>query len=160
MGDALTQARERLAEIDAWLNEVRSVFPSAHPLVAELVSISTDALAEVDRLTALRTAPPQGVATHTSCSPSTPELTCARIVAWIRREADGLLPEMADQRPAEESAHRRGEWDAMTDIADAIERGDWRDAPLPPDPRDARIAALEAEVAGLRAVADTVVTRG
>ena len=49
---------------------------------------------------------------------------------------------------------------ALTKAADAIERGDWRDAPLPPDPRDARIAALEAEVAGLRAVADTVTGGG
>lgn len=68
----------------------------------------------------------------------------ARIAEWVRTQADESRVELGQQQPAEEPAYLRGEWIALTAIADAIERGDWYDAPLPPDARDARIAELEA----------------
>lgn len=74
----------------------------------------------------------------------------AAIVGWVRKEAT---------RRANTSEAAGNTGTAMTAAiqyaelwlaADAIERGEWHDGTLPPDPRDARIAELERDLAAYK----------
>lgn len=80
----------------------------------------------------------------------------AAIVGWVRRREEETRRELNAPGPAGETAHLRGQHWAYDVAADAIERGDWHDGTLPPDPRDARIAELQEQVARLRIDVDNM----
>jgi hypothetical protein len=124
----LTAAREALAEWDAMSEhdqEGGADFPDVDYLRAALARV-----AELEARNA--------TLEHLEASQHKARARdVAAIVAWLRGTADKLTG---------------NDYREYTLIADAIERGDWHDGVLPPDPRDERIKALEAEVASLRAV--------
>jgi hypothetical protein len=134
MSADLTQAREALATMDRWAGQAkdrnRDLTTHERYVLGEHLCA---ALARVDELEARNAALERLEASQHKARAR----DVAAIAGWLREEAEELSTERGQR--------------IFMGAADAIERGDWHDGVLPPDPRDERLAALEAEVAILRA---------